>query len=462
MKNIVVILAGGIGSRLNAGVPKQFLKVAGMSIIEHTITAFEKNTNVDEIAIVVSEAYVKKIDGIVSRNLFSKVKKVLVGGKERYDSTLSAIKAYECEGECNLIFHDSVRPLVTSFIIDAVIEALNEYEAVDVAIETADTIISINNSNFIETIPPRKYLRRGQTPQAFRLSVIKKAYDIALSDPNFVTTDDCGVVLKYLPEVPIYVVDGNTSNMKLTYTEDLFVLEKLFQLKTIELQNENLSLKEQMALSNRIFIIFGGSYGIGKDIVDIIQNAGGKAYAFSRSLNNTDVSSVKDVSKALSDVFEKENRIDCVINTAAILKKEPLINMSYEDINSIIDVNYKGMVVVAKESFPYLKKTNGHLLFYTSSSYTRGRMNYSIYSSTKCAIVNFVQALSEEWSSFGIKINCINPERTNTPMRISNFGIEPEDSLLKSVDVAKTSIKILLSDLSGQIIDIKLKNNGIH
>lgn len=461
MKNIAIILAGGVGSRLDAGIPKQFLKVAGMSIIEHTITIFQNHTKIDEIAIVASAPYMKKMEGIVSRNLFSKVKKVLVGGKERHDSTLSAIKAYEDLKECNLIFHDAVRPLVTPLIIGEVVDALIHHKAVDVAIETADTIISIDDKNFIKSIPQRKYLRRGQTPQAFKLSVIKEAYTRALNDKNFQTTDDCGVVLKYLPEVPIYVVNGNVSNMKLTYKEDLYLLEKLFQLKTIDLQIEDISQKEQQKLKEKVFVIFGGSYGIGRDIVDIIENNGGKVYPFSRSLNNVDVSSVEAVRTALENVYIKEKRIDSIIDTAAILNKEPLANMSYDDIHNSIDVNYTGMVIVAKEAFNYLRSSHGHLLFYTSSSYTRGRMNYSIYSSTKCATVNFVQALSEEWASFGIKVNCINPERTKTPMRIKNFGEEPEGTLLESTDVAKVSIKVLLSDISGQIIDVKLRTNGV-
>jgi len=116
------------------------------------------------------------------------------------------------------------------------------------------------------------------------------------------------------------------------------------------------------------------------------------------------------------------------------------------------------MVIVAKESFPYLKKSKGQFVLYTSSSYTRGRMGYSIYSSTKCATVNFIQALAEEWGIFGIKVNCINPERTNTPMRTKNFGIEPENTLLKSIEPATVTVKVLLSDLTGHVIDVKIKD----
>ena len=114
-----------------------------------------------------------------------------------------------------------------------------------------------------------------------------------------------------------------------------------------------------------------------------------------------------------------------------------------------------GTVHVAIESFPYLKETRGKLIFFTSSSYTRGRAFYSIYSSTKAAIVNFVQAISQEWEGFGISVNCINPERTKTPMRIHNFGIEPDNTLLSAKQVAEATLSTLASDYTGQVIDVK-------
>ena len=102
-----------------------------------------------------------------------------------------------------------------------------------------------------------------------------------------------------------------------------------------------------------------------------------------------------------------------------------------------------------------MKESKGAILFYTSSSYTRGRAIYSLYSSSKAAIVNLVQALCEEWYDTGIRINCINPERTKTPMRIQNFGNEPADSLLDPGVVAIVSLNTLLSNMTGEIVDVK-------
>lgn len=455
MKNIAIILAGGSGKRLGADTPKQFLKVAGKKVIEHTLDVFQNHSLIDEIAVVSHPHYISEVESLLIKNHYTKLKKILHGGEERYSSSLAAIHAYDQEEEVNLIFHDAVRPLVNDRIISSCIQALTNYNAVDVAIKTTDTIIQANPKNCISGIPVREHLRNGQTPQAFKLSTIKKAYALALQDPNFKTTDDCGVVYKYLPNEPVYIVEGEQFNMKLTYKEDLFLLDKLFQLRSVTLQSDELTDLAKKSLSASVIVIFGGSYGIGKYIVDICQQYGAHIYSFSRSSNRTDVSDCNAVAKALKEVFEKEGRIDAVINTAGILDKEPLADMDYKDIFQSIQVNYMGAVIVSKEAYCYLEKSRGSLLLFTSSSYTRGRQLYSLYSSSKAAIVNFVQALSEEWHERGIRINCVNPERTKTPMRIKNFGIEPEGTLLDPRKVAIASINTVLSSLTGEVIDVK-------
>lgn len=454
IRNIAIVLAGGVGSRLGLSTPKQFFKVAGKMVIEHTLDTFEHNTHIDEIVIVSNPVYVSDVENIVLRNGWKKVKKILKGGKERYDSSLSAIHAYEGSEEVNLIFHDAVRPLVSQRIIDDVCEALKQYEAIDVTVPAVDTIIEAEGDH-IASIPDRSRLQRGQTPQAFRLSVIAEAYKRALNDPNFKVTDDCGVVVKYMPEVPVHLVAGEESNMKLTYKEDTFLLDKLFQLRG-SVAPESL---DKSQLKDKVAIVFGGSYGIGKDVADELRQAGTHVHSFSRSLTGTDVGNRKDVARALKEVYDKEGHIDYVINTAGVLNKEPLCAMDYGIIQAAVQTNYMGTVNVAIEAYNYLKQTQGQLIFFTSSSYTRGRAFYSIYSSTKAAIVNFVQAVSQEWESVGIRVNCINPERTKTPMRVKNFGVEPDDTLLRSEVVADATVHCLLADYTGQVIDVKRQAN---
>ena len=458
MKTVAIILAGGSGSRFGReDTPKQFLKVAGKKVIEHTIDVFENNDRIDEIAIVSRAEYIPDVEQMVVLNHYKKVKKILAGGKERYHSSLSAINAYTNDDD-KLIFHDAVRPLVNNRIINDCVEALSNYEAVDVAIPVADTIIQVDGDECISSIPVRSVLRSGQTPQCFKRATIKKAYELALKDPNFTTTDDCGVVRKYLPETPVFVVKGEIFNMKITYKEDLFLIDKLFQLKAEKGNQEALLNATVEKIKNKVLVVFGGSYGIGADVARLAEEQQAHVYRFSRSLNNVDVSNNIQVAAALRKVAEKESRIDCVVCTAGLLVKEPLFSMNYAQIQQSINVNILGLFNVAKESYPYLKQTKGALLCYTSSSYTRGRMMYSVYSATKAAVVNLVQALAEEWFTDHIRVNCINPERTKTPMRMSNFGIEPENTLLRAEEVAIASLNVLASDFSGEVIDVKRKS----
>ncbi|TNH02789.1 SDR family oxidoreductase, partial [Testudinibacter sp. TR-2022] len=129
--------------------------------------------------------------------------------------------------------------------------------------------------------------------------------------------------------------------------------------------------------------------------------------------------------------------------------------LSEQEIDNLVGINYTGAINVAIAAKPHLEQTNGMLLNFTSSSYTRGRAYYSIYSSSNAAIVNFTQALAEEWRHFKIRVNCINPERTKTPMRTNNFGAEDPSLLLSAEEVAHTSLAMLLNNKSGLIIDIR-------
>ena len=225
MRNIAVILAGGIGSRLDKNHPKQFFKVAGKTVIEHTVTVFEEAKNIDEIVIVANAAHLSEVETLVLKNDWKKIKKILVGGAHRYESSLSAIRAFEEEDNVNFILHDAVRPLVSHRIINDVLTALSNYNAVGVAIPAVDTIVEVENG-VIVNIPDRSRLYHAQTPQGFKLHTIRNAYAHALQDPTFKATDDCGVVRKYLPDEPIFVVTGEEANMKLTYKEDAFLLNK--------------------------------------------------------------------------------------------------------------------------------------------------------------------------------------------------------------------------------------------
>jgi len=326
MKNIAIILAGGSGSRFGLNIPKQFAKVAGKTLIEHTLDTFQNSEVIDEICVVIKSDWIDKIEEIIIKGEYSKVKKILNGGDERKDSSLSAINAYKTEpnsADYNMIFHDAVRPFVTEGIIQKCIEGLSHYSAIDVAIPATDTIIEVQNS-VIENIPNRANMMQGQTPQCFKLKTIDHAYQIATQDPLLKATDDCGIIRKYLPDEPIYVVEGSVENIKITYEQDIFMADKIFQLRKQTLNYRYTDEHYTTHLRDKVLVVFGGSYGIGKDIGDLAQKYGAKVYFYSRSMTNTDVSRVADVKIGLEKAIGECGRIDFVVNTASILIKEPL------------------------------------------------------------------------------------------------------------------------------------------
>jgi ribitol-5-phosphate 2-dehydrogenase (NADP+) / D-ribitol-5-phosphate cytidylyltransferase len=464
-----IVLGGGVGERMGLNVPKQLLKVAGRTILEHTVAALASSPQVDEIIVLMTASHLEIAEQLAVPAGQGKVVAVIAGGSTRNETTERAIEAVTSRLEPGedriLLFHDAVRPLLSPRVITDCVAALQRHQAVDVAIPSADTVVVTrthgDEGEFITEIPDRSRLRRGQTPQGFWLSTIRRAYEIASLDPNFQATDDCSVVLKYLPDVPILVVQGDDQNMKVTHPLDVYLIDKLFQLASHEPPSSHEEEHYRAALAGRTLVVFGGSYGIGAGVAELAEGYGANVVALGRSTTGTDVKSQQDIEKALADANERFGQIDFVVNTAGSLQIGRLADQNDEEIAEALEVNYLAPIRIARAAHPYLAATKGHLLFYTSSSYTRGRSGYSLYSSAKAAVVNLAQALADEWAEDGIRVNCINPERTRTPMRTRAFGEESPGTLLSAEAVARTSLDMLLAPLTGQVVDIRLNAPGV-
>lgn len=227
MHNIAVILAGGTGTRMGLDRPKQFLPLCGRTVIETAVEAFVSAPGIERTAVVIHPDWQKEMQHIIDRNAWTKVLPLILGGSERYESSLNAVRAFDgWPDDTNLILHDAARPWVSQAVIRRVAEALEIHPAVGVGIPSTDTVWEAlppenGGSPAIGRIPDRAIMWRAQTPQAFRLPLIRTAYQRALQDPLFKATDDCGVVLRYLPGVPIHIVEGEESNRKITFRADI-------------------------------------------------------------------------------------------------------------------------------------------------------------------------------------------------------------------------------------------------
>lgn len=230
MRTVAVVLAGGSGQRFGADVPKQLLPLAGRAMIEHSVAAFDAAPGVEEILVVMAPGHAGTVTSLLRAGGYRKVTGVIEGGQSRTESTRLAIAALG-ERECDVLFHDAARPLLDQHTIAECLSALAESRAVGVAIRSADTIAVVSDG-LITSMPRRDSLVRCQTPQGFRLSVIRRAHALAADDPGFSdvpSTDDCGVVLRYLPDVEVRVVPGSERNIKITYPHDLALAEALIR-----------------------------------------------------------------------------------------------------------------------------------------------------------------------------------------------------------------------------------------
>ncbi|MGB6453652.1 MAG: IspD/TarI family cytidylyltransferase [Streptosporangiaceae bacterium] len=229
MRTVAVVLAAGSGVRFGSASPKQLRQLAGRNLIEHCAQAFDSAPGVDQVLVVTTAG----LEEQVRRELagVAKVAAVIQGGESRADSTRQALGwlAGAAPADAKVLFHDAARPLVDQRIIADCVAALDRWQAFSVVVPSSDTIVEVGDGA-IQRVLPRHELARCQTPQGFRLSVISRAYQCAAADPGFVTmpaTDDCGVVLRYLPEVTIGAVTGSERNLKITYAEDLAIARAL-------------------------------------------------------------------------------------------------------------------------------------------------------------------------------------------------------------------------------------------
>ena len=229
MKHVAIILAGGMGSRVGGETPKQLLPLAdGRSILEHSIDAFEQADCIAEIAVVMHPDWMDEAKQLCERNNWAKVQKIIPGGSERWESSWHAILAYMDETDAALWFHDAARPFVSQRILTDVAAALEHHEAVTVAVPVTDTLYEVKGERLklkgertVERIPDRALYMRAQTPQAFHMELVQSAYMKAVAEGDSLATDDAGIVRKYEPRHPIFIVSGEEANRKITYAEDL-------------------------------------------------------------------------------------------------------------------------------------------------------------------------------------------------------------------------------------------------
>ena len=227
------ILAGGTGSRMNISeMPKQFLPLGGKPIIIHTLEKFLICGRFDAVYIGVHPNWVLHMEDLLGRYITQRERvHVTAGGGDRNETIQNIIGAIETDfGEDDghiIVTHDSVRPFVTLRIIEENIDAALECGACDTVVPAVDTIVESQDGEMITSIPRRDYMYQGQTPQSFNLAKLKELMLGLTEDEKSILTDACKIFV--LRGEKVALVRGDSSNMKITYPQDMRLASALLE-----------------------------------------------------------------------------------------------------------------------------------------------------------------------------------------------------------------------------------------
>ncbi|HEY3523484.1 MAG TPA: bifunctional cytidylyltransferase/SDR family oxidoreductase [Candidatus Limnocylindrales bacterium] len=447
-----ILLAGGDGNRFGADIPKQFVRLAGEQILARSLRTIAA-AGVARIVVVANRNWVPETEALVASEDVGVPVTVVVGGATRNESTRNGLDSLvDVADDDAVLVHDAVRPLVPLDVVRRAIEPVvaGRAEAADTVIPSADTLVIVAGEQVIE-IPDRARFRRGQTPQVFRHDVLVRAFDGAEAAHDLTATDDCTLVLRYVPGARIEAVDGDEVNLKITTRIDLVLADRMIQMRTLVPSDQPPSLR---TMEGARVLVVGGTNGIGRAIADEAARAGASVEVDGRS-RGLDVRDPNAVAERLAAVAARLGGVDHVVVTAGVLLVGPVSDTTPASLAEVVDVNLTGTLNVARAAYPHLSRSRGSLTVFTSSSFTRGRPDYVAYSASKAGVANLAQGLAEEWAAEGIRVNAVSPERTDTPMRRRAFPDESTSGMLTADEVAIATIALLRSDLTGQVVDVK-------
>lgn len=427
----IIILAGGIGSRFGAKIPKQFVTINGKKIIDITIDKFLELKDRYDIEVIVVchpsrfEAYSERPDI-----------KCVEGADTRFNSFMKGYKAIS-NTTTRVLVHDAVRPLVSTNIISDVINELRYVDATTPYIKPTSSTI-INQCNEITNIN-RDHINMTQTPEGFTVSSFNYLYN-----PNdSKNSDRTSIYSMYVDNqqiVNISLVNGSQDNIKITTRDDLELATYL-----TNKPQYHLPIRTIDRISGNVLLL-GGTGGIGSEVHKGLLTLG-------VNVDVTDSSLHLENPDALLPFEDKE--YTAIIHCVGTLsyKGETIIkdfsDTTYDEFKYCNDLMLGSAYHTAKLATKTIKK-GGHLLFVGSSISYKGRDKFGLYAPPKAGLNAFVDSISDElYDKYEIKTNIINPSATNTSMveYLPNKGKNKD--LLEASTVAGVIIHFLFCNVIG-------------
>src|SRR5580704_14807735 len=241
MRVFVILPAAGLGTRMTAGhtssaAPKQFLELAGVPILIHTLRAFAEVPQISAMYVAVRANEMDRLAAEVREYGFAGKVHVVEGGDTRQESVANALDAIDCGPDDVILVHDAVRPLIDAATIERTIRAVEKHNAAIVGLPAVDTIKQVERTAdgaIITSTIPREYIVQAQTPQGFRFELIKRAFAEAAVD-GFIGTDEASLVERAGAQVA--VVPGSPANFKITQPGDLELAEFYLRRQSVTLE----------------------------------------------------------------------------------------------------------------------------------------------------------------------------------------------------------------------------------
>lgn len=222
-KCTAIVLAAGQGKRMNSKIQKQFLEIQGYPVLYYSLRCFQESSLIYDIILVTGESVLSYCKNeIVDKYGFTKVTRIIPGGKERYDSVYAGLLA--CEGSAYVFIHDGARPFITEEILQRGLDGVLETGACVIGMPSKDTVKLADEEGFVKETPDRRSVWTIQTPQIFSYPLIREAHDRIRQKDMAAITDDA-MVVEQETGARIRLVEGSYQNIKITTPEDLAVAE---------------------------------------------------------------------------------------------------------------------------------------------------------------------------------------------------------------------------------------------
>lgn len=234
--NIAIIFAGGVGVRMGAGIPKQFLEINGKPVIIHTLDLFESHPEIDKIYMSVLDEYIPYMKKLIEKFNIKKVEGIVAGGETGQDSIYNALcrAAEENPDDSIVLIHDGVRPSVSYDTISRNIQGVKDNGNAITCTSCYETILMSTNGNKVETVPYRKDTFAAQAPQSFRLNDILSAHEeVRKKETRYDNLVDSCTLIKSIGR-DAFMVEGNRGNIKVTTPEDVYMYRALIQYRENE------------------------------------------------------------------------------------------------------------------------------------------------------------------------------------------------------------------------------------